>query len=248
MENKIVYCHGLPGSPDELAAFDRAPPANVVALDRLAQRGATYEARVLAEFDALDRGDPLTVAGFSLGAMAAIHIAARRPSRVRKLVLISPAAPLELGDFLPAMAGRPVFEAAQRGGASLRLLATAQWIATWLAPSATMDLMFRTSSRSEKALCIMPRFRAAVFGALRRCTGPAFAAYQDELRAFVQRWQTVVDAVQCPVEIWHGDADTWAPLAMAQALRARLGDRASLKVCEGLGHYSTLAAALRKWG
>ena len=248
MENRIVYCHGLPGDPDELTAFGRPPPPNVFALDRLTQRGAAYEERVWAAFDAMDVPEAVTVAGFSLGAMAAIHIAARRPERVRKLILISPAAPLQWGDFLPAMAGRPVFEAAQRGGASLRLLSTAQWIASWLAPSATAGLLFRSSTGAEKSLSAAPRFRQAVMHGVRYCTGPAYPAYRDELRAFVQPWESVVDAVQCPVEIWHGDADTWAPLAKAQALRARLGGRASLNVCEGLGHYSTLDAVSRKWG
>jgi pimeloyl-ACP methyl ester carboxylesterase len=247
MDGRILYCHGLPGSPHELRALGAPPPGRIVALDRLVRHEETYESRVLSAFDAVGIQDAATVAGFSLGAMAAIHIAARRPGRVRNLVLISPAAPLQLGDFLSAMAGRSVFEAAQRGGASLRLLSTAQWIASGVAPSALIGLMFRSGSDAERRLAALPGFRQDIVRSVRHCTGRAYLAYRDELRAFVRPWQNVIDQVACPVEIWHGDADDWAPLSMAQALRTRLGERASLTVREGLGHYSTLADAMRRW-
>lgn len=246
MDGRIVYCHGLPGSPAELQALGTPLPHRLVALDRLGRREETYESRALSAFDALGFQGEANLIGFSLGAMAAIHIAARRPAQMRKLVLISPAAPLQHGDFLPGMAGRPVFEAAMRGGASLRLISSAQWMTSWLAPSAMVGLMFRTGPGAERRLAELPNFRDEIARGIRLCTGRAYAAYRDELRAFVCPWQSVVDEVACPVEIWHGDADNWAPLAMAQALRARLGGRASLTVREGLGHYSTLAEAVRQ--
>lgn len=85
----FVYCHGLPGAPTELRAL--APAEHLRGarlLDRLTQKPATYADRVCSGFDALNISEPIDVVGFSLGAMAAAHIAAYRPAQVRKLVLI----------------------------------------------------------------------------------------------------------------------------------------------------------------
>jgi pimeloyl-ACP methyl ester carboxylesterase len=46
------------------------------------------------------------------------------------------------------------------------------------------------------------------------------------------------------VEIWQGDEDAWTPADMSRALKARLGADASLHLRPGLGHYTTLQAAL----
>jgi pimeloyl-ACP methyl ester carboxylesterase len=245
MTDRILYCHGLPGSPEELAVFDPSAAArHVHALDRLSQPHASYEARVLAAFDEATVDGPVTVAGFSLGAMSAARIAAKRAPMVRKLILISPAAPLQLGDFLPAMAGKPVFEAAQRGEALLRIFTALQASLVALAPNRILETMFSKSPEADKRLLVSPGFRDVVTSGLRNCLGPRQAAYRSELRAYVQPWAGVLDEIRCETEIWQGSDDDWTPPAMAQALKTRLGAHATLKPCVGLGHYSTLLAAL----
>ncbi|MDQ1445766.1 MAG: hypothetical protein QOI20_2230, partial [Acidimicrobiaceae bacterium] len=49
-------------------------------------------------------------------------------------------------------------------------------------------------------------------------------------------------ALRCPVELVWGDDDTEAPLAVAQAAAALVGDRAVLTVVEGAGHLTPLSA------
>jgi pimeloyl-ACP methyl ester carboxylesterase len=243
----FVYCHGLPGLPTELHAL--APATHLRGarlLDRLGQQAATYADRVCKGFDDLDILEPIDVVGFSLGAMAAAHIAAYRPAKVRKLVLISPAAPLELGDFLPAMAGRPVFEAARRGALSLRLLSSAQSTMASLAPELMLKTMFASSNTVERALLSTPTFRALVIAALKQCLGAQQAAYRAELIAYAQPWAHVLDGATCETEIWQGDEDTWTPPAMARALTTRLPPHATLHNLHGLGHYTTLQAALAR--
>lgn len=191
--------------------------------------------------------EPVTIAGFSLGAMSAVHIAAKRGHLVGKLILISPAAPLQLGDFLPAMAGRPVFEAAQAGELALRLFTAAQASLMALAPELAIKAMFRRSPDSEKSLLALPRFTDAVAAGLRKCLWQRQAAYRRELLAYVQPWAHVVREVRCDTEIWSGADDDWAPPAMSVAYKEQLGIRASLNVCPGLGHYSTLRAVLSHW-
>lgn len=178
--------------------------------------------------------------------MSALHIAAERGPLVRKLILISPAAPLELGDFLPAMAGRPVFEAARAGDWSLRLFSAAQASMVALAPSFVINTMFRASPDADRALLSSKRFVDVVVSSLRACLGSQQDAYRSELRAYVQPWAHVLDKVECEIEIWAGSDDDWAPIGMAEALKHRLGNRATLNVCPGLGHYSTLQDALSR--
>jgi pimeloyl-ACP methyl ester carboxylesterase len=243
--SRIIYCHGLPGSPDEISAFGTSTPLqHVVALDRLGSCSGSYEESVLSTFDEAGVDRPVTVVGFSLGAMSAVHIAARRSHLVRKLILISPAAPLELGDFLPTMAGRPVFEAAQAGEWRLHFFTAAQALLVRLAPKLTIKTMFRACVDVELELLSLPHFADVAESGLRACLGSRQAAYRRELLAYIRPWAHVLDDVRCKTEIWSGSLDTWAPPAMSDALKERLSDLASLKVCSGLGHYSTLREAL----
>ncbi len=113
--SSFIYCHGLPGSAAELQLFggqDRKG-ASGVCLERLQP---DWQDRLLAAFDAarahLD-GPTVRLVAFSLGTMSALHIAAKRPDAVEAVDLISAAAPLELGDFLPRMAGKAVFQNSQ---------------------------------------------------------------------------------------------------------------------------------------
>lgn len=247
MVGRIVYCHGLPGCTAELGAFGAA---NIVqqmhSLARLDSSGGDYETNLVAAFDALEIEEPSIVVGFSLGAMSAIHLAARRAHLVSKLILISPAAPLQLGDFLPKMAGRPVFAAAQRGPMALRILSVLQAVLISIAPRLVIHTMFRASPKADKRLLAQEEVFDSVANGLRDCLLSRQAAYRIELLAYVRPWTKVVSEVRCPAEIWQGSLDDWTPPAMAEAIKQQLGDRAVLTICPGLGHYSTLHAALQR--
>lgn len=212
----------------------------------LARSSGDFEADLLAAFDAFKFTEPSVVVGFSLGAMSAIHLAARRAHLVSKLILISPAAPLQLGDFLAKMAGRPLFTAAQRGPVALRVLSGLQAALVSIAPKFAINAMFRTSPEADKQLLAQPEIFNAVLNGLRSCLLSRQVGCRIELLAYVRPWANVVNEVRCATEIWQGSRDDWTPLAMAEALKAQLGDLAVLNVCPGLGHYSTLHAALQR--
>lgn len=247
MLDRIVYCHGLPGCPAELGAFGAANSLqHIRPLHRLDNSRGNFEADLLAVFDALEIEEPSVVVGFSLGAMSAIHLAARRAHLVSKLILISPAAPLQLGNFLPKMAGRPVFGAAQRGPMALRIVSGLQAALVSIAPRFVIDTMFRASPESDKRLLAQQEVFKAVSEGVRDCLLSRQAAYRIELLAYVRPWTNVLSEVLCATEIWQGSLDNWTPPAMAEAIQAQLGDLAVLNICPGLGHYSTLHAALQQ--
>lgn len=90
--------------------------------------------------------------------MSAIELAIQRPEMVSKLQLISPAPPLELGDFLPSMAGKPIFTAAIKSKILFGTLTTLQGIVVRLAPKYLIKSMFANSPKTEQALLDDPDF------------------------------------------------------------------------------------------
>ena len=228
-----IYVHGLPGSPAEarLGFPPGCRPGAILAPwqlgDALHQRAATGEpvARILA---------------FSLGAHTAIEKAARHPDAVRELVLVSPAAPLQLGDFLPLMAGAPMFRAARTGRVPLAALTLAQSLVLRIAPDRLIEVMFARTAPSERALLDDPSFRQTITEGLRASLIAERSRYLDAVLRYVADWTPTLARVRCPVAIVHGEADAWAPPAMAIALAERLGGRATLTILPGTGHYGAL--------
>ena len=94
----IVYCHGLPGSDAEIEPLISAKAQWPYVLAPLDFTG----------FEQFVSNNPVRkvhVVGFSLGAMTALKLTALYPDAVERLTLIAPAAPLELGEFLPKWRG-----------------------------------------------------------------------------------------------------------------------------------------------
>ncbi len=221
-----LYLHGLPGSGAELALAGRL----IEVLDRDAPSFAQLALRL--------PDGPLHLIGFSLGAACALRLAALAPDKVARVTLISAAAPLELGDFLPAMAGAPMFRLAQ-SAARLAALTSVQSALARVSPGLLLRLLMRGSDASDAALM---RSEAAV---LRRAVqdglGSGRPVYLREVMAYVQPWARHLPHVRCPVALYHGTQDRWAPPAMAEALAAAL-PAADLHWFEGLGHYASLKA------
>lgn len=238
------YLHGLPGSEAEL---DFALPGwkqncDLKALDRLTlddehEFAIETMAAQIANFESVH------LIAFSLGAMSALKLAARMPDTVTKLDLIAPAAPLELGDYLNDMAGKPIFEAARDGG-RLRILSFVQGVIAKTAPSILIRAIFANAVPADKALLDDDCMRIMLRDGLRHCLFKHQAAYKSELRSYVSPWLRILDNINCPVSIWHGQADNWTPAESSKALCKRLGAKASLTEFENLSHYSTLKAVL----
>ena len=115
----VIYLHGAPGGPLELQLFGdpagdggarfHAPDRSTFApdlafgayIDRLAED-------IAARFDG-----SLRLVGFSMGTFIALNLAQRLGDRISRIDLVSSAAPLSTGDYLPAMAGAAVFRMAR---------------------------------------------------------------------------------------------------------------------------------------
>lgn len=116
----VVYFHGAPGAPAEFQPFDleaQKQGLTVFCPDRFAMdpavTGEAYYQRLAEEITQKAGGQQVDVIGFSIGAFIALQTCRYLPNGVRSLHLVSAAAPLEAGNFLPAMAGQQVFRLAK---------------------------------------------------------------------------------------------------------------------------------------
>ncbi|WP_164118267.1 alpha/beta hydrolase [Sphingorhabdus sp. Alg239-R122] len=241
----IYFCHGVPGSPHDVRIMQNSHPDIPVLAPNMLQAGTgnpimdTLENFVQATSELPD--GHIHLIGFSIGAMAAIKIAAMRSESIGRLTLISPAAPLSLGNFLPYMAGKPVFMLASKWPAALKCLTFGQGIALRFMPEFLIKQLFAKCGEAEKELLDKPEYREAVIHGLSNSFHTKPSSYIRFIQSYVEDWSTDLENITCPVEIWHGSKDTWAPVTMSEKLCDMIAVRPKLNIVEDAEHYSTLA-------
>lgn len=245
---QTLYFHGLPGGADELLLFGPAI-AKASAAFHVADRNIgqgyvpTYAARAVHIRQQF--GDvPLKLVGFSLGASTALRTAAALGDQVVAIDLIAAAAPLSLGDYLPDMAGAPVFRLAQLHPTLFAALARVQSLMARAAPDALYKRLFASAAGDDRTLAADPHFKAVMRTLLHTSLGANLATYRTEIVEYVTDWRSSLAAVTQPVTLHHGTADNWTPIAMAQDLARHLPNVADVRLFEGASHYSTLKAYL----
>lgn len=238
VSGRIAYFHGMPGGPGEWTFF--APPG--------LREGALVPDRNdpgdPSQLPALLEGSGWTLIGFSLGAPVALKVAAALGDRAARVHLISPAGPLQLGDFLPDMAGGPLFRLAARRPRLFAALARIEAVVARLAPRWLMQRLIASAAGADRPLARDPAFLDAMAAVLRAGLGRNADGFIAEVRAYVGDWHAAMGQIEAPVTVWQGDADTWTPPAMARALVAALPRGATLITLPGASHYSALAQAL----
>ncbi|GHB31349.1 hypothetical protein GCM10007094_19840 [Pseudovibrio japonicus] len=242
----IYFCHGVPGSEHDSVFLQDALPAGVelVAANLLAAQGDPKEACV-RQFDEMTAGyeeAKVHLVGFSIGTMAAAHIAQARPERVAKLTLVSSAAPLTLGDFLPKTAGAPVFKIARSSPRLLTVLIVLQGLLFRMRPTVLLKGLFAKCGAQEKELIERPEVASVLQAGLANSLVRHHESYAAYLKAYVSDWSAILPDIRCPTELWHGAADTWTPSEMAWAIKEALPTDAQLHIVDRAEHYSTLQA------
>jgi len=236
-DSSFIYCHGLPGSSEELNFLSRNH------IERVRVFGPQHQGEI-EDFINSNLNQKLHVIGFSLGTMAAINISVKYEHVINMTSLISPAAPLELGNFLPGMAGRFVFQLASRSALQFRVLTALQKAGACFSSELAISTMFKGSPESETALLHDPNFKKALVAELKESYGKNNTAYRREIHEYVQPWAHNLAKIKCPVMIYHGAADNWAPIEMAYALQDEITSNVEVVEYRGLGHFSTLRSCL----
>lgn len=178
--------------------------------------------------------------GFSLGARAALEIAARLGSSVERIDLISPAGPLDDNTHIDQMAGRAVFKAASSYPRLFRGITAVQ---AWTARHRPALLYRALFGRTGEASIDVCDFRARSIDLLQASFADGSAGYEREVLAYVGPWSDLPRQVMASTHIWQGTTDNWAPPEMARHLQTLL-PRAALQMIEGQSHYGTLRHVL----
>lgn len=239
-----VYFHGLPGSAAELAGFGPEIAGRAAGF-HVAARGGDFT-RLAEALAARFPEGPLRLVGFSLGAAAALRVAPVLGERVAEIDLVSPAAPLQLGDFLGGMAGAPVFRAALAGRWPFAALTLVQAQVARAAPQRMAAALMAKAKGEDRALAADPCFIDSLAQSLRYSLIDSRDAYTAEVGAYVTDWRADLAQVHQPVRIWQGSADDWTPPAMAEALAAALPGHPQVTMLPGLSHFSALRAYLAR--
>ncbi|TAD79318.1 MAG: alpha/beta hydrolase [Sphingomonadales bacterium] len=241
----------MPGSAAELSAYgpDEAQAARdfhvvVRAPALLDGPPAFYFERMAAQILGQFPEGPLELIGFSAGAAAALRLAPHLGARVQRIDLVSPAAPLALGDFLGSMAGEPVFRAALAGRAPFAALTWAQAQVVRLAPTRMAAALMAKARGADRELAADPHFLRHLALSLRASLIEQRGAYICEIRHYVSDWRPALAEIEAPVAIWQGSEDDWTPSSMAQALAEALPVRPDVTMLAGLSHFSALRCYL----
>ncbi len=245
---RTFYFHGCPGAASELTLFSGvAPPPWTVADRTIAEEGSPeeYLRQLSAQVGTVARERPVRLVGFSLGAFVALEVASRLPGLPVTLDLVSAAAPLQLGDFLPHMAGKPVFATAIRSPAAFDALTAVQGAVASIMPALLMRSVFADPRGDDAGLVADAQFRTGMRHVLWEGFGAGRSAYRRDVKAYVTDWSPVLDRIRHPVTLWHGTADNWTPPAMAHALAERLPQGAEVNWVPEGSHFSTLRHFMR---
>ena len=243
----VVYLHGTPGAPEELAALVPRPRLDGLELVGLERHnlpsdlsGQDFIQAVARRLAGLAGDRPIHLVGFSMGGCIALRVAALGSLPIARMDLIAPAGPLELGD--PAqMAGGALFRMAARRPSQFRLITGIQALAARFAPQLIYRALFSTAQASDQAIAADPGFQSILTEILRGGFGPG---YVRDMLTDVEDWGPGLAEVRCPTHIWQGDRDNWVPPALAEATGRALPNLVTHYRLPEQSHYGALKTAL----
>lgn len=243
----VLYCHGFPGSRREalaVAPAARAAGVRLLAVDRPGF-GASSEApeRCIDDWprDVEHVLDHLGVArvsvlGLSGGAPYAIAMAALRPARVSRVVLVGAFGPLDGATPLPGLVRLAVSTAA-----SCPRIAALVWrplvaLCRWH-PLGVFRLLAATLDVSDRRVLARHDVQAVVEGSLREALRQGHRGSLTDLALLGSRWEGLAARVRAPTLLWHGEADRVVPAAASDRLATRIPG-ARVHQVPGLGHFA----------
>ncbi|MFB6153719.1 MAG: alpha/beta fold hydrolase [Halodesulfurarchaeum sp.] len=238
-----LFLHGTPGSAELASLYAEAAADRgvlIVAPDRPGYGDSPpwpdWQPRnagvaLAPVLDAIDVTAAPVIA-FSGGAPFALGLAAERPARVASLTLVSAASPHGMGETLP----RQLRLLGSLARAVPRLSGVAYWLQGALAgrrPAAAVDQL-TTGDRSVEA-----SIAETVGQDIQTGLAGSRAGAVAESRLFGKSWDLPLSDIEADTVLYHGTADTNAPLSGAAALAETLPN-ATLSRVAGADHLGTL--------
>jgi pimeloyl-ACP methyl ester carboxylesterase len=245
----LLYCHGWPSSRLEAAFLQQAAQrlgVRILAADRPGMgRSTRLPARRLLDWpaDVARIADHFDIDGFHLlgvsgGAPYALACAQAMPGRVKACSIVCGLGPLDGAGAAQLAPAR--FAMLQAGWRTPKLMAVKlQALRCWLAwspqsfvryfsrhyPPGDLALMLVATNLAQWRAMVLESFRQGVTGVV------------DDAAILAGDWGFPPAAIECRVDLWHGERDTIVPIAMARAMAAAIPHARSHLYPED-GHFS----------
>jgi pimeloyl-ACP methyl ester carboxylesterase len=252
LQKVVFYSHGFPASRVEAVIAHRAAlerGVTLVALDRPGFGASQWypersfedwagDVRLVADHLGVER---FSVLGVSGGTPTAVAAAGAMPERVLSLVIVSGIAPvvnvdslrgmnlsnkglLLLGRHVPWLARWSVWGIAQLWRMFPGLVAI--WFGVLL-PAVDRSIV----RRREVGVVLAKNIKEALSQGVRRAV--------SEFMLLASDWSPLLRQVRVPTTVWHGDADSYVPFYMGEAVHKAIAGSTFRKVVGG-GHFMIL--------
>ena len=250
-ERIVVYFHGAPGAPAESEIFHASAAKyglNIVSHNRFAVdkniSAESYFQLLASNITMLAKDRQIDVIGFSIGAFAALQVCQLIPDKIKNLHLISPAAPLDCGDFINHMAGKSVFRLAKNYPSLFKILSYWQRLLAKYCPKLLVKMLFASAVAEDKVLIQSAHFQSWIGRVLQDCFSQNVTGYIREIRAYVSPWNVSFKDTTIKAHLWHGNQDNWSPFTMSEYLSQQFSGNLPIHRLIGLSHYSCLFKAV----
>jgi len=247
----VIYFHGTPGAITECSLFEKHAKRhklNIVCFDRFAIdaaiQGKAYYQELCTAIKDIAKGKSLAIIGFSIGCHVAIEVSNLLGAQVKALHLVSAAAPLESGDYLPEMAGGTVFKLAMNYPRLFCALSYWQLLLAKLSPKLLFSMLFSSAQAQDKLLSQQQDFKDYLIPILMSSYATHIHGYLRDVAHYVSPWQDALSTNTSNTYLWHGTEDNWSPIAMATYLASAMNS--CMNDIEGASHYSCLFNAAEK--
>ena len=236
-KHSVLYRQGI-----HLISYDRPGYGDS---DPLPGRSVAHAAAdVAAIADALGIG-VFAVFGRSGGAPHALACAALLPYRVTRAAALVPLAPRDASglDWYGGMTDSNVtaYRCAEAGHRVLaaRIEATAARIRD--NPVSEMPFNDRDLPKADQRVVADYSIRMLLVNSFADAVKSSSFGWIDDTMAFTAPWEFDLGHVFCPVLLWHGELDTFSPVAHTRWLADRIPG-ANLVIEEDAAHFGALAA------
>jgi pimeloyl-ACP methyl ester carboxylesterase len=245
----LLYFHGWPGAGVEARLADEAAKASAVrliALDRPGmglsefQRGRTlldWPEDVVHVADALEV-DRFAVLGVSGGGPYAAACAWKLSDRLTRAGIVSGLAPLNVPGVIAGMGRRNRWTFQLVGRLPFLRRAFMASIARSVARRPDRVLERGVAAAVDKDYLDRPDVRETLVESLLEAFSAGSAGPAWEMGLYARSWGFPLEEIRMPVDLWHGEKDANAPVAMGRYLAASIpGCRARFYPGEGHLHF-----------
>ena len=247
----LIWCHGNPGSRREADLLEptllqrahvRAivPERPGIGLSTWrAHRKLSDWATDLAALTAHLKIERFALIGLSGGAPYALACTRLMPNRITRTAIVSGIGPLDALNKGSSQEEAPAYFLAAR---------RSYWLAyglTWLMrrglarPDKLMAQVFADLPPVDQETLSEPRTRQSFLNLLHEAFRQGSRGVAWDATLIARTWGFPLREIRQPVDLWHGDADRNAPLAMGGYMAEQLPN-SYLHILPGEGHFSVL--------